>query len=767
MNNLPAIPGYRIVGKLGEGGMSTVYEGIQEKLNRRVAVKILEPSLLRNNVIAARFLIEAETAANLNHSNIISIFDIGHTDQHQYIVQEYLVETLKDFMFGFPQFKLTPKTALEILKPIAEALDYAHSKGIIHRDIKTENIMFREDRTPVLMDFGIARALDSDSHMTRTGISLGTPFYMSPEQCRADVLDGRSDFYSLGVVLHEMLTGNKPYIADNPTAVALKHIQDPLPILPESLARYQVLLDKMLAKNKEDRIANGAQMIQLIQQLEAGAYNDIFSGTSAFPSVTQTMMSSQTQQRTSVGMPAQHPSPTSQTPSVKPGQTAQRQTVNIADIPAPQPLDEDFTEELDDLVDLPLIDTTPARPIKAVRPQQPKSSLKSKVEIAVLGILLIIVFIIFYNLGRKDTPQASAPLPAQVTAAQELPATANGQGLQFKETLAQAQKYLDDGDLDKAKALVDALKVTNDAPELLELDTRLSNESAFSRYAAAAQEYFDKKQYTQARENLTQALALKTTPQLETLSRQLDNIQKHSPAKTGSTGRTQPNTRLSDDAAFTAAKTSNTQAAFRQYMDAYPTGKHFDTAIAQLNRLKEEEQIRSMSANKPTIKSIKLRTFYKTLNYNDAEAMIIKYRFFDNGFNKSGTFKNSFEKRDLEGTSVLLDRVTNLMWNSGSVGKVVSFRKAERWVSSLNRSKYGGYVNWRLPTLAEAASLLKRFQAQDGLYLTPKFEERPQSIWTGDSLRPQTLWVVRFNSGTIFADSDRSKQRVLAVRSAN
>jgi serine/threonine-protein kinase PpkA len=262
MVDAPGIPGYKIKKKLGEGGMAAVFLGIQEKFHRKVSIKILDPLMLKNKIFELRFLHEAETAANMDHPNIISIYDIGRVGNYSYMVMEYLKESLKEHLLGYPGFKLKPGLAFAILKPIAEALGYAHRRGIIHRDIKPDNIMFRENGTPVLTDFGIARALDSNIRMTRSGVSVGTPYYMSPEQCMAEQVDGRSDIYSLGVVLFEILTGQKPYEADNPMGVALKHIQEPVPQLPPELRPYQPLIDKMMAKRKENRAANCEEVLE-------------------------------------------------------------------------------------------------------------------------------------------------------------------------------------------------------------------------------------------------------------------------------------------------------------------------------------------------------------------------------------------------------------------------------------------------------------------------------------------------------------------------
>lgn len=265
MQELPQIPGYRIIKKLGQGGMADVYLGVQENLARQVAIKVLIPSLFRDEQFSARFIKEAQTAAHLIHPNIITIHDVNKHGNFYYIVMEYLEESLSQRMKKVGV--LPPEEALEIIKMIASALDYAHRKGIIHRDIKPDNIMFRADGTVVLVDFGIARAMDSATQLTRTGMSIGTPHYMSPEQCRGEKIDGRSDFYSLGVELFELLTGNVPYNAENTAGIIIKHIQSPIPHLPPHLSYWQPLIDKMMAKERQDRIANGKELIFFIEAL--------------------------------------------------------------------------------------------------------------------------------------------------------------------------------------------------------------------------------------------------------------------------------------------------------------------------------------------------------------------------------------------------------------------------------------------------------------------------------------------------------------------
>jgi serine/threonine-protein kinase PpkA len=260
------IPGYKVKKELGAGGMAKVYLAVDTKLDRLVALKVLSPAFAENSRITKRFIKEAKTAAKLEHSNIVSIYDVGKQGTLNYFAMEYLQENLKDRVKQAGAFK--PREALSIVKDVAKALSYAHQKGFVHRDIKPDNIMFRKDGVVVLVDFGIVKAVDETTKLTRTGMSVGTPQYMSPEQIKARKVDGRSDIYSLGIVLFELLTGKLPYQADDLVKLALQHTGGPIPKLPEKLKDFQPLVEKMMAKNPHERVRNTEGLIRLIDALD-------------------------------------------------------------------------------------------------------------------------------------------------------------------------------------------------------------------------------------------------------------------------------------------------------------------------------------------------------------------------------------------------------------------------------------------------------------------------------------------------------------------
>lgn len=260
-----AIPGYRILRTLGQGGMASVFLAVQESLDREVALKVMAPALAANPEFAERFLKEGKLTAKLQHPNVVTIHDIGVHNGIYYLSAEFIPRgTLKERITG-PG--LSVGEALNVLSDIAHGLDYAHEKGVVHRDVKPGNVLFRKDGRAVLADFGIAKAMDGGTSSTMAGMSVGTPDYMSPEQARGEAVDGRSDLYSLGVVLYEMLTGKPPYVAPDAFSVALSHVTEPIPTLPVQHAWLQPLLNGLMSKLAGERYNTGAAVIAAVQRM--------------------------------------------------------------------------------------------------------------------------------------------------------------------------------------------------------------------------------------------------------------------------------------------------------------------------------------------------------------------------------------------------------------------------------------------------------------------------------------------------------------------
>lgn len=259
--------GYNMVSELGRGGMAVVYKARQPRLDRYVAIKLLLPRGPEDPTLIQRFNQEARLIAGLRHPNIVAVHDFGEVGGVAYLVMEYvegetLVESLGEAM--------EPRRALRIAAEVARALHHAHGQGIVHRDVKPSNILLAREDWALLSDFGIAKALQNPMQLTQTGTTIGTPEYMSPEQCRGAEVDARSDIYSLGVVLYEMLTGRPPFTADTPLSVMLMHVNEPLPPPREVNAEVPEALEticlRALAKDPGGRFAAAGEFADALEQ---------------------------------------------------------------------------------------------------------------------------------------------------------------------------------------------------------------------------------------------------------------------------------------------------------------------------------------------------------------------------------------------------------------------------------------------------------------------------------------------------------------------
>ena len=265
---------YRIVTELGRGGMATVYLAIDAETNESVAVKLMARDLTQEASFRRRFRREVDALRRLKHPSILAFLDFGEHGEQPYLVMPCMSGgTLEDRLQAGA---LPPATIAAILTPIADALDYAHSQGVIHRDVKPSNILFDESRHPYLTDFGIVKTLDElNSVITQSGALLGTPAYMSPEQVKGGDITGSCDIYALGIVLFQMLTGQLPFTATDPFAQAFQRVHEPVPVaraINAALApEWQPIIDRALAKDPPNRYATAGEMAADVRQVVAPA----------------------------------------------------------------------------------------------------------------------------------------------------------------------------------------------------------------------------------------------------------------------------------------------------------------------------------------------------------------------------------------------------------------------------------------------------------------------------------------------------------------
>jgi serine/threonine-protein kinase len=295
--SIPAQIGrYKIKSELGRGGMATVYLAFDPSFNRDVAIKVLPREMLHDPQFRARFEREIKMAAGLEHPSIVPVYDVGEDNGQPYFVMRLMTGGSLSDMISRGRIEL--EEAARILSKIAQGLHYAHKKGVVHRDLKPDNILFDDNGDPFISDFGVARLTESASSLTGSGV-IGTPAYMSPEQAQGTDIDNRSDIYGLGVIVYQMLSGHQPYSADTPMGVVIKHITEPVPeilnMVPGLPQEVDTLIKRSMAKDKNKRYSTA---VELAKALNMAA----FGNEGSFTSVTNTGMRSGAH-KTAAGQP--------------------------------------------------------------------------------------------------------------------------------------------------------------------------------------------------------------------------------------------------------------------------------------------------------------------------------------------------------------------------------------------------------------------------------------------------------------------------------
>ncbi|MGB7570003.1 MAG: serine/threonine-protein kinase [Chitinivibrionales bacterium] len=261
---------YKVLQIIGMGGMGVIYKALQQPLNRVVALKVLPPQFCNNEEVARRFEIEAKAISLLQHQNIVNIYEYGNEDGFRYFAMQFVDGNNLSAVIHHK--KIMPiHDVIDFSKQICRALRYAHAQNVIHRDIKPHNILIDKENVVRLTDFGIAKIFSMDN-ITMTGVTVGTPEYMSPEQAEGNQVDAQTDIYSLGVVMYEMLAKKPPFTANNPIAIAYKHVHE-MPVPPsvrrrDTPKRLELIVLKALKKKKADRYESVAEMLEHLDSVD-------------------------------------------------------------------------------------------------------------------------------------------------------------------------------------------------------------------------------------------------------------------------------------------------------------------------------------------------------------------------------------------------------------------------------------------------------------------------------------------------------------------
>lgn len=273
---------YEVKSELGRGGMATVYRAYDPNSGREVAIKVLPREMLHDPQFRSRFEREIKLIASLEHPAIVPIYDAGEVNEQPYFVMRFMTGgSLSDVIEKGP---ISIDDTAKIIERVAQGLAYAHRKGVIHRDLKPDNILFDETGEPFISDFGVAKLAESTSNLTGSGV-IGTPAYMSPEQAQGVEIDQRSDVYGLGVIVYQMLTGHQPYSADTPMGVVVKHITDPVPeilkVLPNLKPEVDSVIKSAMAKDKDQRFANTIELAKALNLVAFGSTGNLTFNTNS------------------------------------------------------------------------------------------------------------------------------------------------------------------------------------------------------------------------------------------------------------------------------------------------------------------------------------------------------------------------------------------------------------------------------------------------------------------------------------------------------
>ncbi|MCP5047553.1 MAG: protein kinase [bacterium] len=718
MDVFPEIPGYKIEKKLVEGRISDIYLGVQEDLERQVAIKVLNPELFADKKFADNFRKESRKLTKFSHPNIVNILDVGDYDDILFVVMEYLPYGLRN-LISQPDQRPRGQEVLEILEQVASSFEYAHKEGVIHKDIRPDNIRFREDGTLAVVGFFISKVIGSGDTLKKRGMIAGTPQYASPEQALRKHLDGATDIYSLGITLYEMLTGSVPYDAEEAIAVENQHIMEPIPQLPDDLLQFQPLLDNMMAKDKEERIHNGKALIQQVRALDSNLRSvpqknhqrPITPASSTMESDLESSLELELEfgaapdPKGAGDAPEPDPlqldldldsEPVQGLYSIpKPGSSSSPWSSSIGE-PEPAKVDEPVEQEK-------APPPPPRKPPKPPEPQKPpKKSKRPSINID-FGELL----------SSLSNPRVLVPVAGVVVIVIVLMMVLGGSSPDednggTAETVAAGTKPLT-------------------PEEQKQLDTQ------YKYKFGLAQKFFKSSQFKKALDKIKEAEKFKKTEETRKLGEQIA-------AKLSV---------KSDDDAYKKAMAAGTAEAFEGYMKKFPAGAHAKKAEEKIRSLNAEEEKQKTEQRRWLASRITLRSQYATITVEDVKQMLTSRGFFDKYYNKTGNFKNRMVLKKVGSDKLVTDYATGLEWHQSGSENYMKLGKVGQWLAELNKKTYAGHSDWRLPTLEEAASLLESSENQSRLFTDGIFSREQQYIWTGDSLDTTKTWAIDFFGGDV------------------
>lgn len=737
MDTFPKIPGYRIENKFSQGRLADVFQAVKEATGQNVVIKVLLPELIQveDEEFSQRFLNEAQKAAKLAHPNIVKIIDVGATLDNYYLVMEYMPENLRmrivnmhlssSFESGIsgsqPLDDSMPhkddREIMEMFRQLLDALDYAHQLEIIHGDIRPENIFFKTDGDsviPVIVDFCIQPVVLTSRVLQERGLVVRDPHYTCPEAILKIPSDNSSDFYNLGIIFFEILTGHVPYDAEDKYALEKLHVEAPIPQLPGHLSKFQPLIDRMLAKDSGERAGSAAELILMLEEFSENVPPETIEEP-PYELEEEIISEDESCYENSAGYGEieRDGDEISFTPNdniktaMEPGvgqeieMPAEIDDKNTTPEAENLEIGEEFRKEMKGELkrsqDFPVPGESEVRhPFEAaMRPPIGKtgdaggglSKLKNP-RVLIPAAAIIIIIIVLAVIFLKPQGQTATAKPGESNPGQEIP-----------------------GDSGAA------------AGE--------SSETQYTRKLNQAQKSFEVGEYEKALEQLAEAQKIKPTPEAETLKTQIQ-------AKL---------TEKQEETVYQKALQTGDAASLAEYLKQFPSGRHTAEAREKMTGLNELERKRNEEIRKWSASRVTLRSTPQTLDKTAVKNMVKKWGFFEKYYNNNGNFTNHYKLETINKQKVVIDYATGLMWHQSGSMEYMKYDRIESWLQELNRQKYAGFSDWRLPTLEEVASLLEGEENRDALYIDGLFAKDQNHTWTADKYSDIKAWAVDIFGG--------------------
>jgi len=708
-DHFPSLNDFQIERELGQSEDSTFYYAVEKRSHRKVLLKLLNPIYNTEPGIVQLFIEEAKAIRNMNHPGVIQLFDFGQESGFFFTAYERPVVTLMDRL---PQ--LTSSESIDLFQDIIKVLDFMHIQGYVHGHLTPGSILFREDGTLALMNLGTFILQSYQNSSFDDGKVSPAAYYKSPEQCRNQGLDSRSDHYSLGAIFFHMLTKKPPYQADNTVGVIVKHVEAPPPQLPPEYARYQPLLDKMMAKDPNNRTQSGKEILDWLG-----------SGTR-----------------------------------------------NVA---GNEPLELDFSPDFEPKSRNGYSSETAASPYLSTSKQKTNPW---KLILPAIALLILATYFLYLKNPDIETEQLQNPSSTKRTPSrkgQQPLSEVEKKSMTLKEkSIHEIETAIEEGELSLAEAKINAFaedpQNSTEVKRLREMFANKNLENKKQQYSAQltiAQAALNSDDLSSAETALSNARKIMVDPELirlEFLLQQKTTAPKEEKVDLPSELVTDD---AEDDRTYLRAKMSRTQQQINEYLLKFPKGRHRQDAEILLKSIDTHLATSSSEKLSPAIqkKVVKITMSPKPTTISEAKLVqtIKNADFFENKHNQLGSFDNPLKAIPLDGCTTYSDPGLHRMWLAGRYGQSLTHEEAKTWITQINQQNLCGFSDWRLPTLVESLSLLRPKQSGRPYYSISEFNP-PEWIWTSDDQDQNYAWAIFFNKG--IADSYRKTDRLdtIAVR---